>query len=109
MHAPALQIGGVDRPKSLIQRGAQHAFVDEIGDVVQQVVLRNHVRRLERGAGEHRFPVHGHGLALEYGDVEFAGIVDQSILALRRDDVGQRLVMLLGVGEARDQRHRRKS
>ena len=47
--------------------------------------------------------MHRDRLALENADVEFCGVVDQAVFSLRRDDVGQRLVMLLGVGEARDQ------
>src|SRR5665213_3781403 len=43
----ALEIGGVDGAEGLVERGAQHALVDEIGDVVEQIVLADHVRRLE--------------------------------------------------------------
>ena len=52
--------------------------------------------------------MNGDRLALENADVEFRGIVDQAIFPLRRNDVGQRLVMLVGVGEACDQRNRRE-
>ena len=103
-----LQIGGVDGPKTLIERGAQHALVDEVGDIVQQMVLADHVRGLERRAGEHRFPVDRNRLALEDGDVELRGIVDQAVFALRRDQFRQRLVVLVGVGEACDQADRRE-
>src|ERR1700704_5781525 len=72
----ALQISRVDAAKGLVERCAQYALVDEVGDVVQQIVLRDHVRRLERRAGEHRFPVDGNRLAFENADVEFRGIVD---------------------------------
>ena len=35
----ALEVGGVDRAKRLVERGAQHALVDEIGDIVEQLML----------------------------------------------------------------------
>src|ERR1700679_2275519 len=44
----ALQVGRIDRPKALVERGFQHTLVDEIGDVVEQVVLADHVQCLER-------------------------------------------------------------
>jgi hypothetical protein len=44
----ALEIGGVDRSEGLIERGAQNALVDQVGDIVEQHVLADHVRRLER-------------------------------------------------------------
>jgi hypothetical protein len=44
----ALEVGGVDGAKSLVERGAQHALVEEVGDVVQLMVLADHVGRLER-------------------------------------------------------------
>src|SRR5258705_8454189 len=59
------QIGRIDRAKGLIKRGAQHAFVDEVADVVEQGMLTDHVRCLERRAGKHRLPVNGDRLALE--------------------------------------------
>src|SRR6266851_10139904 len=65
-----LQVGGIDGAKGLIERGAQHALVDEVGNVVQKVVLGDHVGGLERAAGEHRLPVYRDGLALESADVE---------------------------------------
>src|SRR5664279_5827060 len=45
----SLEIGGVDGAKGLVERGAQDALVDEVRDIVEQIVLRDHVRRLERG------------------------------------------------------------
>src|SRR5215470_16719713 len=39
----ALQVRRIDHAKRLVQRGAQHALVDEVGDVVKQMVLRDHV------------------------------------------------------------------
>ena len=33
----AFQIGGVDGAEGLVERGAQHALVDEVGDVVEQM------------------------------------------------------------------------
>src|ERR1700754_145617 len=50
----AFEVRGVDRAQGLVEGGAQHALVDEVGHIVEQVMLRDHVRRLERGAGEHR-------------------------------------------------------
>jgi hypothetical protein len=47
-------------------------------------------------------------LALEGRDGEFWGIVDQAELALRRDEIGDRLVVLVGEGEACDERDRRQ-
>jgi hypothetical protein len=44
----AFQIGGIDVAEIVAQRRAQHAFIDEVGDIVEQVMLRDHVRRLER-------------------------------------------------------------
>ena len=35
----ALEVGGVDGAKDLVERGAQHALVEEVGDVVEQIVL----------------------------------------------------------------------
>jgi hypothetical protein len=42
------EIGGVDGPEGLIERRAQDALVDEVGDIVEQHVLADHVRGLER-------------------------------------------------------------
>jgi len=50
--------------------------------------------------------MHRDRLALERAHGELRGIVDQAELALRRHEVCNRLVMLVGEGEARDQRHR---
>ena len=47
------------------------------------------------------------GLALEGTGGEFRGIVDQAELALRRHEIGDRLVVLVGEGKAGDQPHRR--
>ena len=43
----ALEVGGVDGAEGLVERGAQHALVEEVGNVVQQMMLRDHVRGLE--------------------------------------------------------------
>ena len=99
----ALQVGGVDGAESLVEGGAQDAFVDQVCHIVEQMMLRDHVSRLERRAREHQFPVDRHRLALEGRDREFRGIVDQAELALRRDEIRDRLVVLVGEGEARDQ------
>ena len=40
----SLQIGGVDRAEILAERRAQHSLVDEIGDVVEQMMLRGEFR-----------------------------------------------------------------
>src|ERR1700722_1117143 len=52
--------------------------------------------------------MNGDRFALEDRDVEFCGIVDQPVSALWRHDVRQRLVVLVGIGEACDQRKRRE-
>src|SRR5215475_8412603 len=44
----AFQIGGIDAAEIVAERRAQHALIDEIGDIVEQAMLRDHVRRLER-------------------------------------------------------------
>jgi hypothetical protein len=37
----ALEVGGVDRAKGLVERGAQYALVDEIGHIIEQLMLRS--------------------------------------------------------------------
>ena len=71
-------------------------------------MLGDHVRRLERRAGEHQFPVYRHRLALEHGDIELRGIFDQAKFSLRRHELGDRLVVLVGIGETGDEADRRQ-
>jgi hypothetical protein len=54
----------------------------------------------------HRFPVDRDRLALEHADGELGRVVDQAKLALRRHEIGDRLVVLIGRGEACDKRDR---
>ncbi|KAG0774288.1 hypothetical protein G6F22_014185 [Rhizopus arrhizus] len=98
MRAP--QVGRVDAPEVLAQRGLQHAGVDQLGHPVQQVVLALHVRGLVQRAGEHRFPVQRQRLALECHHIDLAGIIDQPQLALRRQQLDDLRVVLIGVGQA---------
>src|SRR5215207_5015003 len=46
----ALQVSRVDGAKSLVEGGAQDALVDQVRHIVEQMVLRDHVSRLERRA-----------------------------------------------------------
>src|SRR4051812_30915813 len=52
----AFEVGGVDRPEVFGQRGLEDAAIDEVGGLVQQMVLRDHVRRVEHGPREHQLP-----------------------------------------------------
>jgi len=44
----AFQIGGVDGPETLVEGRAQHALVDQVGNIVEQAVLGDHVLGLKR-------------------------------------------------------------
>jgi hypothetical protein len=68
-----------------------------------EAMLGDHIRRLERRARELGFPVDRDGVALEGAHSEFRGIVEAEF-ALRRHAVRNCLVVLIGKGQARDQR-----
>jgi len=58
-----LQVGGVDLSEMGCERRLQRARFDQRRRFVEQIVLLDHVRRLEGGAGEHEFPGEAHALA----------------------------------------------
>ena len=37
-------------PNVSVERGAEHALVDQVGDLVEQIVLADHVGGLERSS-----------------------------------------------------------
>ncbi|KAG1537544.1 hypothetical protein G6F50_014844 [Rhizopus delemar] len=96
-HALALPAGKGVRI-ALGRVGRQANLVDQLGHPVQQVVLALHVRGLVQRAGEHRFPVQRQRLALECHHIDLAGIIDQPQLALRRQQLDDLRVVLIGVG-----------
>src|SRR5258708_350067 len=67
--------------------------------------LPHHIPPPGERAGEHRFPMHRHGLGLEELHVELHRIVDEAELALRRDDLCDLLEMVVRVGDAEDVAH----
>src|SRR5213082_2961350 len=56
------QIGGVDRRQFLAQRAAQLAGVEPFAHLVEELVLLDHVGRLEARAGEHELPADARAL-----------------------------------------------
>src|SRR5829696_5191156 len=53
------QTGRVDGSEIFGHRRVQHTSIDEVGHLVEQMVLLDHIRGLVEGAGEHELPVHG--------------------------------------------------
>jgi len=98
--------------KTLAERGPQATpLVDEVGDVRSAGLCWPIMSGVwKRGAREHRFPVDRDRFALEDRDVEIrrdrrSGPISGPVGAMI---VGELLVVLVGVGKARDQRQRRE-
>ena len=60
-----LQIGGVDRAAVLAECGSDHTVINERCNVVEEIVLCDHVGSLEQTAREHELPMQRDALALQ--------------------------------------------
>ena len=89
--------------------GPKPPVVDEVCNHVEQLVLPDHVGRLEHRPGEHEFPVQRYGFLFQQAHVDQAGIVDKSDAPLRCNDLRDVGEMLFGLGQARNARNRRCS
>src|SRR5918997_2470015 len=65
-----LEIARVDRTQHIRQGGSDRACINEPGDLVQNLMLPLHVGGLERGPGEHGFPMDRYALPFEPQNVE---------------------------------------
>ena len=98
-----------NRCKTFANGRAKPTVIDKICNRIEQLVLSDHVGRLEHRPGEHQFPMQGHGFLFQQAHVDQAGIVDKSDAPLRCHDLRDGGEMLVGLGQAGNARHGRCS
>jgi len=103
------EIGCIDGAEVLLHCMAQDPLVEQIGRLVQQIVLLDHVLGFEHGSRKHELPMERHTLAFEGHDVELLGIVDDRDMAFRGDGLSDRGPMVLGRRQACHHINGRKS
>src|ERR1700722_355377 len=82
------KIGRVDASVVLPRSRPNAPGIDEIGDLVQEPVLRLYVGRLQHGPREHQFKVNGHALRPEDEKIGRLG-VNESDASLRGDQFSE--------------------
>src|ERR1700722_12786600 len=96
------KIGGIDSSVVVRGGGPNCALVHQVRKLVQNVVLLDHIWRLEHRPSEHQFPGDGRSFALEGLRVESLRIVDDTDATLWGEQFHKRRVMLFGRVETRN-------